>query len=279
MINNNSMSITCEKAMYLTTLSLNGEIEESDQPALDAHIADCAACQQELVQLQQIHGRLSSLPVPEPDTQLMYAHFHDMLNEYKQTRVNTHNSWFSGCKEYLQAYWQPSYSLQLAMGLVLLLIGWGGSYVFYNRNNNESQQISQLASEVQQMRETMLLTMLQQPAATDRLKAVTYTDELAQVDDKVISALLQTLNNDPNVNVRLVTVEALYKLADHPRVREGLIQSITQQESPLIQIALADVMVALQEKNSVNAFKELLKKKDIDLAVKAKLENSVNVLM
>jgi hypothetical protein len=38
-------------------------------------------------------------------------------------------------------------------------------------------------------------------------------------------------------------------------------------------------MVNLQEKNSVNAFKELLKQKDLDVAVKAKIENSVNVLM
>jgi hypothetical protein len=82
------------------------------------------------------------------------------------------------------------------------------------------------------MRQTMLLTMLEQPSATDRLKAVTYTDELDEVDDKVIDALLQTLNNDPNVNVRLVTVEALHKLASHPKVRQGLIQSITRRNLP-----------------------------------------------
>jgi hypothetical protein len=273
------MSITCEKATQLMILSLDGEIEAADQVALDMHMAGCAVCQQELVQMQQMHGQLASLPVPEPDTQLMRAHFDEMLNGYKQATVHSRNGWFTSLKEYLQSYWQPSYTLQLAMGLLLLIIGWGGGYLFHTHTGGETQQISQLASEVQQMRETMLLTMLQQPAATDRLKAVTYTDELEQVDEKVIHALLQTLNNDPNVNVRLVTVEALHKLANYPQVREGLIQSITQQDSPLVQIALADVMVALQEKNSVEAFKELLKKKDIDIAVKAKLEKSVHVLM
>jgi hypothetical protein len=273
------MSTTCEQALEWMMLSLNGEIEAAEKLALDKHISACPACQQEIVQMQQLHSQMAGVPVPEPDTQLMRVQFHDMLREYKQTSATTHGSWLSRIKEYLQAHWQPSYSLQLMMGLILLLIGWAGGYLFQSRNSDHSQQLGQLATEVQQMREAMLLTMLEQPSATDRLKAVTYTDELDQVDDKVINALLQTLNNDPNVNVRLVTVEALHKLADHPKVREGLIQSITRQESPLIQIALADVMVALQEKKSVNAFKELLRNKDLDIAVKAKLENSVHVLM
>jgi hypothetical protein len=261
------------------TLSLNGEIEAADKLVLEKHLSGCSVCGLELLQMQQLHQQMATLPVAEPDMQLMHAQFHDMLSEYKQATGKNKSSWLSRLKEYMQIHWHPSYALQLAMGLVLLLIGWAGGYMFQARSTTDSQQIGQLASEVQQMREAMLLTMLEQPSATDRLKAVTYTDELDQVDDKVIKALLQTLNNDPNVNVRLVTVEALFKLADHPSVREGLIQSITRQESPLVQIALADVMVALQEKKSVNAFKELLKNKDIDLAVKAKIENSVNVLM
>jgi hypothetical protein len=273
------MSTTCEQALALITVSLNGEIEAADKLALDKHLTGCPACALEMVQMQQLHRQMASLAIPEPDTQHMRVQFYNMLNEYKQATVKPKTGWFGRFKEYMEAHWHPSYALQLAMGLVLLLIGWAGGYLFQARSTPDSQQIGQLASEIQQMRETMLLTMLEQPSATDRLKAVNYTDELDQVDDKVIKALLQTLNNDPNVNVRLVTVEALFKLADHPRVREGLIQSITGQESPLVQIALADVMVALQEKKSVNAFKELLKNKDIDLAVKAKIENSVNVLM
>jgi predicted anti-sigma-YlaC factor YlaD len=273
------MSTTCEQALYLMTLSLNGEIETADKLVLDKHLTGCPGCQLEMAQMQQVYGQMAALPAPEPDAQLMQAQFYDMLNEYKQATVSTESSWFARLKEYMQAHWQPSYALQLAMGLLLLLIGWAGGYLFQHRKSDDSQQISQLATEVQHLREAMLLTMLEQPSATDRLKAVNYTDELDQVDDKVIKALLQTLNNDPNVNVRLMTVEALHKLAVKPRVREGLIQSITRQESPLVQIALADVMVSLQEKKSVDAFKELLKNKDIDLAVKAKIENSVNVLM
>jgi HEAT repeat protein len=125
----------------------------------------------------------------------------------------------------------------------------------------------------------MVLTLISQSSATDRLKAVGYTSELQQADERVIQALLFTLNHDENVNVRLVTVEALFRFADAPAVREGLVRSIAQQESPLVQLALADVMVALQEKRSVAPLSELLRRQATDFYVKEKLESSIRVLL
>ena len=91
--------------------------------------------------------------------------------------------------------------------------------------------------------------------------------------------MLQTLNNDPNVNVRLATIEALYQHAENPTVREGLIAAITKQDSPLVQIALADVMLSLQEKKSVAELQKLLRKKDLNQAVEAKVKQTINVLI
>ena len=97
----------------------------------------------------------------------------------------------------------------------------------------------------------------------------------SNVDLKVIDALLTTLNEDPNVNVRLATLGALTKLADDPRVREGLVHSIEQQDSPIMQLAIADVMVKLQEKRSVRSLQRLLNKKDINPKVKLNIEKSI----
>jgi predicted anti-sigma-YlaC factor YlaD len=38
------MSTTCEKALYLMMLSLNEEIEATDKPFLDSHLAECPSC-------------------------------------------------------------------------------------------------------------------------------------------------------------------------------------------------------------------------------------------
>jgi hypothetical protein len=70
----------------------------------------------------------------------------------------------------------------------------------------------------------------------------------------------------------------LRQFADEPQVREGLIQSITRQESPLVQIALADVMVGLQEKRSVKQLQRLLEQENLDETVKIKIKETVKVL-
>jgi len=61
------------------------------------------------------------------------------------------------------------------------------------------------------MKQVMLLSLLNDPSASQRIRAVSYTDEFSSVDLKVIGALFTTLNGDPNVNVRLATLESAYK--------------------------------------------------------------------
>ena len=46
----------------------------------------------------------------------------------------------------------------------------------------------------------------------------------------------------------------------------------------MMQVALADVMVKVQEKRSVNNFRELLKKEDLNDLVKNKIEQTINYL-
>jgi HEAT repeat protein len=129
------------------------------------------------------------------------------------------------------------------------------------------------------MKQVMMLSLLQDPSASQRMKAVSFTDDISNVDLKVIDALLTTLNEDPNVNVRLATLEALVRLSGEPKVREGLVRSISNQESPIMQSAIADVMVKLQEKSSVRSLQELLGKKDLNKMVKVNIEKSIQKLI
>jgi len=67
--------------------------------------------------------------------------------------------------------------------------------------------------------------------------------------------------------------------ANEPAVREGLVQSIVQQESPLVQSALADVMLKLLERRSIPPFKKLLFQKDLNGQVRSKIEQTISRLI
>jgi HEAT repeats len=229
---------------------------------------------------KQLWEQLGKLPTPDP-SQTMKPRFHAMLDTYKaeveEKKASSFNTFFAKLKEVF--VYKPAYNWAYAM--VLIVMSGAIGYFVGTPNNKavaEQNDVKQLSSEVQEMKELMMLSMLENPTATERLKAVSYTQELNKVDDKVIDALLTTLNSDPNENVRLVTLEALIQLGNNPKVREGLVQSLLTQESPLVQVALADAMVKLQEKSSVKQFKQLLQKENLNKAVKGKIEKTIQVL-
>ena len=228
-------------------------------------------------EIKNFCDKLSALPEPEPSENLR-NNFYQMLAQEKHkaaTKSNWRNSFFSFYQQ-LMAVIPLS---KLAYSLVLLSLG-GALGIWYNQSQNvESQKLAALTSEMQQMKKMMMLTLLEQPSATDRLKAVNLTSDMEQADNKVIQALLQTLNYDPSVNVRLAAIEALYQHADKSLAREGLVHAINKQDSPLVQLALADIMVAMQEKDSVKQLKELLQKENLNEAVKAKVKQSIQVLI
>lgn len=143
---------------------------------------------------------------------------------------------------------------------------------------DQKSEVVRLSNEVNEMKEMMMLTMIQNPQASDRIRAVNYTKELVEVDDKVIDALLSTFSYDENDNVRIVALNALTKMGNNSRVRESLINAIMDEKSALIQVALADAMIKLQEKKSLRLFKEKIEDVHLNKHVRDKYRRTIEKL-
>ncbi len=76
-------------------------------------------------------------------------------------------------------------------------------------------------------------------------------------DQELLTALLTTLNQDQNINVRLASLDALEKFTSDAGVRKELEQSISKQQSPLVQIALIDALVHIHDNGAAGEFKQL----------------------
>lgn len=268
----------CEHYEELFIGKLQNTLSAGQSAALEQHLKACPACREELAALSMVWQDMAVIEAPQPSA-VMEHNFNAMLQNYKQTAAR--QSAWGRLRERLKRLWRQPSAWPLSYQLVVVMLSFFCGYVVFWQGKGEQQgkQLTALTAEVNELKQTMLLAMLENPSASERMKAVSYTEELGKADQQVITALLSTLNNDPNVNVRLTTLEALVKLADHPEVREGLIRSVGQQESPLMQSAIADVMLKLQEKRAVKPLKKLLKDPGLNDGVREKLTETINGLI
>ncbi|UII77018.1 HEAT repeat domain-containing protein [Flagellimonas sp. HMM57] len=215
---------------------------------------------------------IDALNAPTPSEKMDQAFFTMLSDEMANTKKKTRSTIFL---EALATIFKP----QLAYGLLLLGIGLGIGYYINAPQDGVDEDAIIVNQETENIRQKLVLTLLEQPSASQRLQGVSEANKIENVDETVVKALLQTLNSDSNVNVRLAAIESLTNYVDNPLVRQGLVQSIPNQESPIIQVTLANLMVALQEKTSVEPFRQLLKEKEMDTTVKKKIKNSIESII
>ena len=132
----------------------------------------------------------------------------------------------------------------------------------------QASEISGLRREVHDMREMFALSLLQQQSASDRLQGVSYAYQTDKGDPRIREALLETLNADSSVDVRLAAVDALRRMSVQPPVRQGFLDSLERPQSPLVQIALIDAVVEWNERKSVTVLRKLQTTSDVDDLVK-----------
>src|SRR5258708_814196 len=187
--------------------------------------------------------------MPEDDPSLgMRVRFYDSLRSWRQQET-----------ERRQRFWWVRHpAFQAACAVAILVIGVATGYLARGRDTVE---VSQLRGEVYNMRQLVALSLLQQQSASDRLRGVNFAYRVEQSDPQVLSALLTTVNHDPNTNVRLAAVDALRNFTDNPVGRK-----------PLVQIAIVDQIVELHEKSAAPAVQFLLATENLNPEVKQRAQ-------
>ena len=261
-----------EQHIDLVTAYLQGTISSEEREKLNHLIDEGEIDILDIKEMEMLYKKMGNIPAEQP-SENMREQFYLMLEEEKSKQQTPITNQVSGWIQKMADRLEPKQLAYAACIVIGMLIGnWATPFSNYNN------QLDSLSSEVSQMREVMMLSLLDNSSPTERLKAVNISSEIKSADQQIVDALLKTLNNDSNVNVRLATIEALINHESDPRVREGLVNSIAMQESPLVQSALADAMIILQEKRSVDEFKRLLERNGLDTGVRDKLENTIAAL-
>jgi len=280
------MSMSCEQIGELLPDYLQGGLAGAKKEVVEAHLAQCAECQDEVA----VWKKLALLPMEQPSAESRLR-FEAMLHAYQEGRSDRGKAHFeqAGSERARTGNgWSLWQWLRTPVGAVawsaaLLLMGlFAGNYYGgrTTRGNGASNQdeMAQMEQELRSTRQLVVLSMLQQQSASERLQGVSYSQREQQFDPQVTAALLHTLRYDGSVDVRLAALDALSKHSAQPQVRSGVLDALQEQQSPLVQVALIDQLVEWRDHEAAQQLKNFEQKPDLNPTVKQRAAWAVSKL-
>jgi hypothetical protein len=169
---------------------------------------------------------------------------------------------------------------RIAASVGLLLIGFAAGSWYDNPEKTPAQaQATVPEIDLVAMKNVLHFDQVQQTSASERIRAVNQATELSQADQEITQLLINTMNFDDNVNVRLAACEALYRFKNEPGVREAFIQSLKIQTDPNVQLVLIDILVDIKEKRAVDEMQRLIQDKNTMKVVRHKAEQGIGDLI
>lgn len=240
---------------------LAGELTAAEKEAFEDQLSKNADLRIELAELRLVWQGLELVSQEQPSAAVR-ARFYQRLNAVNKGRSEASGrgwrSWKIGVP-------------QLAGALALFVLG-----VFVGRVNMAHSvsglEIAQLRGQVEGLRQTVALSLLDGESATSRLEGVSWSTQVQRPDSELVSALLATLNHDQNINVRLASLDALEKLAGDATVRKALEQSIPLQSSPLVQIALIDALVHIRDNAATGELRKISSDEEVNASVRQRAQ-------
>jgi len=256
--------MTCQECQEYTADYLTQTLPAGKQPEFAAHLGQCAACREQVMFADEVWQKLAHVPLPDAEpSPAVRERFYEMLNREAPKERPSLRAWLT----HVFPAWRPA--LQVAGATAMLAVGWfGNTYYHKTSGTPATPEVAQLRQQVDQMQQLVALSLLQQQSASERLKGVNWSYRVAPANTQMVSALINTVQQDSSVNVRLAAVDALQKFSDNASVRQALIQALPREESPMVQVAIIDLLTQLRDRNSVPALQQLSKDKSVDPAVR-----------
>jgi len=265
----------CERIAELLPDFLRGTLERERTEVVEQHLSGCAECRDEVA----VWSKLDLLPAVEPGP-ASRERFRAMLLAYqagREAREPAPAALPNPQPRPARFDWLRSPLAGLAWALAMLLIGiFAGTAM--SRLAPRSEDVAAMRTELSSVRQLLVLSMLQQQSATERLQGVSFSQREEKLDPQVLSALLHTLRSDSSVDVRLAALEALSHHPGQPQVRSGITDALQSQQSPLVQVALIDQLLEWRDPGLAERLRGLEKSAGLNPTVRERAQWALSKL-
>ena len=256
---------------------LEGNLDEKTRDNIDKHLATCNYCLDSLRESQEILKIMADTKLESPDKSLRID-FYNMLHD----EISKNSQALNG----LSGSVKPKKTIQrnifyAAAGFALLICGTLIGMIISSvvSGNKNSQEIARLRSEVTSLKVNAVYSMLNRESSSERIQAVNYVDELPIQDKALIDVLINTLNTDKNVNVRMAAAYALEKYTDQQSVCDSLVQSLSHQTEPILQVSLINILVEQKVKSAQVPIRNIINNDKTNKEVRSVAENAIKTLI
>jgi Putative zinc-finger len=285
---------------------LDGSLDADTAAIIAEHVTACEECSREAMELKELLATMKDSPLEVPPAVLRES-FDTMLqselnmlttaniiqefpaegqdNQGKSGQDKSgHGSSLSGQgglsgrpgKIIRLPFAAPVW--RVAAAIILLAGGIGIGAALKSRPAPEpstNETLAALRQEVKEMKEEVMLNMIDDESASQRIKAVSYAEDMPSPNQEVIDVLVNTLNRDKNVNVRLAALYSLQRFADRRAVRDSLVNSLRNQTEPIIQVVLINLLAEKRDARAIKPIQDIMTDKKTLKEVKDAAQRSL----
>lgn len=245
---------------------LDDLLDKDQAQNIEAHLKNCAACSEELKDLQTLFKAIQDEEQFTPSDKIR-TNFFDQIElekqsqskvvSIKQSSARGRNSW-------------SNYLLKIAASVVLLV----GAYFLGKQQQQQisGQEIAQLTNETKGFKQTAMLSLMENKSVSKRIQGVNFIQEFNEPDEAIVKALADRMLHDENVNVRIAAVEVLANFTSSESVKNTFIKALKTEKDPGIQIAIIQTLGQIQEKKAILPMQNLLENEETQPFVKKQIQ-------
>jgi len=250
----------------MLTSYFDNALSQEEHAQVVKHLSECSDCLQELQEIKNTEEILHKIPLVEapPGTE---EKFMQMLQQEKKRKGRTITISFNYS-------WR-----KMAAASIIFIAGVTTGLMTQEIRKGNDESLAGLEQQLAQMRQVLMTALISNDSPSDRIKAVHYAEQISQPSPQVTEILINTLNNDPSVNVRLAAATALQQFATHDEIRTALAESLQQQSDPMLQIVLIKMLVQMHEQTVIPTLKQFSTDNETHDMVKKEAEEALTVLL
>jgi hypothetical protein len=198
--------MNCEESKNLMTVSVYGKLTSSEKSRLEAHLQDCGRCAGQYEKVRKLNNLFTEKDdVPTPDMEKSWRIISAEVFKRRPGRFIPYASR------------KPLFGFSLAFSL--LAVGFLAGYLVHSDWQRDAE-MTQLRREVLEIREITAASLLRQESLNIGLRGMRAESLAAPAEEEPLDSLLRTL------------------LVDSAK-RQEFLDSLSEQTSPVVEIALA----------------------------------------